>query len=265
MKSILLLFLFIGLHIHGQEFELVSSADFNATTFVGVDSYNNAYSIKDMVLYKKGPDGSFNFNDFQLGNLSSVDIINPLKIVLFYEDTNTVLFLDNRLNLIERITFNNLVEFINISTATNAGNSNLWIFNVDSQQLELYNYNTNQKTIVSQPFPGRLISQASNFNYCFILTENKLREFNRYGSLISEFPMIGYEKIVHHNKNIIALKENELFLIVNDPLNSEHQTVKPINITIAENKIKDLYLTDDFLYIYDGKTLDTISYKLSKK
>jgi hypothetical protein len=77
--------------------------------------------------------------------------------------------------------------------------------------------------------------------------------------------MIGYEKIVHHNKNIIALKENELFLIVNDPLNSEHQTVKPINITIAENKIKDLYLTDDFLYIYDGKTLDTISYKLSKK
>jgi hypothetical protein len=243
----------------------VSSAEFNATSFVGVDSYKNVYFIKDMVLYKKGPDGNFNFNDFQLGNLSSVDIINPLKIVLFYEDTNTVLLLDNRLNLIERLTFNNLVEFINISNATNAGNSKLWIFNIDSQQLELYNYITNQKTVVSQPFPGKLISQASNFNYCFILTENKLREFNRYGSLISEFPMMGYSKITYHNKNIIALKENELFLVVNDPINLENRTIMPINLTISENKIKDLYLTEDFLYIYDGKNLQTFSYKLSKK
>jgi hypothetical protein len=162
MRSIFLLFLFVTFYLNAQEFELVSSAELNETTFIGVDSYKNLYSIKDMVLYKKGPDGNFTFNDFQLGNLSSVDIINPLKIVLFYADTNTVLLLDNRLNLIERIVFNNLPEFVNISTATNAGNSNLWIFNVDSQQLELYNYITNLKTIVSQPFPGKLISQASN-------------------------------------------------------------------------------------------------------
>jgi hypothetical protein len=265
MRSIFLLFLFVTFYLNAQEFELVSSAELNETTFIGVDSYKNLYSIKDMVLYKKGPDGNFTFNDFQLGNLSSVDIINPLKIVLFYADTNTVLLLDNRLNLIERIVFNNLPEFVNISTATNAGNSNLWIFNVDSQQLELYNYITNLKTIVSQPFPGKLISQASNFNYCFMLTENKLREFNRYGSLISEFPMMGYEKIVHHNKNTIALKANEIFLVVNDPLNSENLSVKPIHITPSENNIKDLYLTEDFLYLYDGKKLHTFSHKLSKK
>ena len=265
MRSIFLLFLFVTFHLNAQEFELVSSAQLYGTTFIGVDSYKNVYSIKDMVLYKKGPDGNFTFNDFQLGNLSSVDIINPLKIVLFYEDTNTVLLLDNRLNLIERIVFNNLPEFINISTATNAGNSNLWIFNIDSQQLELYNYITNLKTVVSQPFPGKLISQASNFNYCFMLTENKLREFNRYGSLLSEFPMMGYEKIVHHNKNTIALKENELFLVANDPLNSGNLSVKPIHITLSENNIKDLYLTEDFLYLYDGKKLHTFSHKLSKK
>ena len=77
--------------------------------------------------------------------------------------------------------------------------------------------------------------------------------------------MTGYEKIIHHNKNIVALKKNELFLIVNDPINSENQTVKPINITIPENNIKDLYLTKDFLYIYDGKNLHTFSYKSSKQ
>ena len=265
MKSIFLVFLFVTLQLNAQEFKLVSSAQLNATNFVGIDSYKNTYYVKDMVLYKKGPSGNFTFNDFQLGNLSVVDIINPLKIVLFYEDTNTVLLLDNRLNLIERITFNNLIEFINISTVTNAGNSQLWIFNVDSQQLELYNYVSNQKVIVSQPFPGKLISQASNFNYCYVLTENQLRKFNRYGSLISEFPMTGYEKIIYHNKNIIALKENELFLVKKDPLNLESLIIKPINITLPENKIKDLYLTEDFLYIYDGKNLLIFSYKSSKQ
>jgi hypothetical protein len=265
MKSLFLLLLFGTIHLNAQDFELVTTEYFDATTFVGVDSYKNVYSIKDMVLYKNGPDGSFTYNDFQLGNLSSVDIINPLKIVLFYEDTNTVLLLDNRLNLIERITFSNLSKFITISNATNAGNSKLWIFNVDSQQLELYNYISNVKTIVSQPFAGKLVSQASNFNYCFVLTENKLRKFNRYGSLVSEFPMTGYEKIIHHNKNTIALKDNKLFSISNDLLNIENTTVKPINITIPENNLKHLYLTEDFLYIYDGNNLHTFSYKSSKQ
>jgi hypothetical protein len=77
--------------------------------------------------------------------------------------------------------------------------------------------------------------------------------------------MMGYEKIIHHNKTIIALKENALFLVVNDPSISDILTVKPINITITENNIKDLYLTEDFLYIYDGKKLHTFSFKLTKK
>ena len=111
-----------------------------ADMFVGLDSYQNTYFVKDKVLHKQGKDGNYIFNDFQLGDIASVDIINPLKIVVFYEDTNTVLFLDNKLNEIERLNFNEIAEFINLGCATNAGGNKLWIFNVDSQQLELYNY-----------------------------------------------------------------------------------------------------------------------------
>ena len=265
MKRIFLLFLFITFHLNAQEFDSVKSERLDASNFVGIDSYKNRYFVKDMVLYKQGADGKFSFNDFQLGNISSVDIINPLKIVVFYEDTNTVLLLDNKLNLIERISFNNLPEFINISTATNAGNSKLWVFNIDTQQLELYNYNTKLKTVVSQPFAGTLISQSSNFNYCFVLTDDKIRTFNSYGSLISELAVEGFEKIIQHNKIIIALRENDLFLITENQLDTGILSVKPIKLPIYENTIKDLYLTDDFLYIYDGNTLHTFSYKSSKQ
>src|SRR5690606_40664419 len=87
------------------------------------------------VINKQGPDGNFLFNDLQLGRITSVDIINPLKVVVFFQDTNTVVLLDNKLSEIQRINFNNLPQFLNVSTDTNAGNNSLCLFNVDTQQL----------------------------------------------------------------------------------------------------------------------------------
>lgn len=252
MKSILLFLLFTPVFLFAQELKLVKSTNLDATQFIGIDSYKNTYFIKDRVLHKAGHDGSFVYNDFQLGSISIVDIINPLKIVLFYEDMNTVVFLDNKLSEIERINFNNLTDYINISAATNAGNNRLWIFNINSQQLELYNYRANTKTTVSQPFAGKVISQASNFNYCYTLTENKLRAFNVYGSLLSEIEAKGFTKIVQHEKTVIGLKGNELFFI-------SENSIKPIKIPVYENPIKELQLTKDFLYIYDGKKLHEFS------
>ncbi len=210
-----------------------------------------------MALYKQGEEGDFVFNDYQLGRISSVDFINPLKVVVFYEDVNTVVLLDNHLNEVERINFNSIPEFINASTATNAGNNQLWIFNIDSQQLELYNYRSQRKTLVSQPFEGKLLSQVSNFNECFLLTENKIRVFNIYGSLISEKDSEGYLKIVRQNKNLISFNGIELFLFTENSVN-------PIKIPLPEINVKDLQLTQDFLYIYDGKFLQTFTLTLPK-
>ena len=239
------LFMLFAISIQAQQLELKFEKQLQADQFIGVDPYNNYYFIKDNVFHKKGPDGALVFSDFQLGALSSIDIINPLKIALFYESVNTVVFLDNKLNEIERINFNIQSDLINSGTVTNAGNNRLWVFNVDTQQLELFNYRSQNKTIVSQPFSGEIIAQASNFNYCFLLTEHSLRAFNSYGSFLFETNISGFEKIVQQNEKIIGLKENELFYITENSIN-------PLKIPISENKIKDLQLTQDLLYIYDG-------------
>jgi hypothetical protein len=252
MKSILLFFLFIHVSLPAQKLNPVKSTNLAATAFIGIDSYKNTYFINDSVLHKTGPEGNYVFNDFQLGSIATVDIINPLKIVLFYEDMNTVVFLDNQFNEIERLSFNNLAEYTNLSTATNAGNNRLWIFNIESQQLELFNYRANTKTTVSQPFAGKILSQASDFNYCFTLTETKLRSFNVYGSLLSEIDAKGFTKIVQHEKTVIGLKGNALFFISENSIN-------PIKLPISENTIKELQLSKDFLYLYDGNKLHTFS------
>lgn len=265
MKHLFLLFMFVCQFGFAQSLSPVSKVPFVADRFIGFDNYKNAYFIKNRVINKQGPDGNFLFNDLQLGRITSVDIINPLKVVVFFQDTNTVVFLDNKLNEIERLNFNNLPQFMNVSTATNAGSHSLWLFNVDTQQLELYNYGSKLQTVVSQPFPGKLLSQASNFNYCFTLTEKKLRAFNSYGSILNETPSEGYERIIQQNENLIALKENQVYYIPDFPLHNDEVEHKTTKLKLPEITIKDLQLTNDFLYIYDGENLYTFTLTPPKK
>lgn len=234
--------------LYGQHYELKQEVELNADKFIGVDPFTNYYYIKNDVLLKKGPEGTFKFNDYQLGKIKSVDIINPLKIIVFYNDSNTVVLVDKKLNEIERINFNTLTPSMNISTASNAGNNKLWIFNMDTQQLELFNYRTLINRIVSHPFSGIPLAQASNFNYCYILTEKKLKAFNVYGSLLFEMDASEYEKLEQHDAKLIMLKNNSLYSITDNSIN-------PIKIPLSENRIKDLHLTQDLLYIYDGNNI----------
>ncbi len=128
MKQLFLLLLLICQVGITQSLAPLSKVPFVADRFIGFDNYKNSYFIKDRVINKQGPDGNFIFNDLQLGRITSLDIINPLKVVAFFQDTNTVVLLDNKLNEIQRINFNNLPQFLNVSTATNAGKQQFMAF-----------------------------------------------------------------------------------------------------------------------------------------
>ena len=265
MTKLFILFLLISQLGNAQSLTSVSKVPLSADRFIGMDNYKNIYFIKDRVINKQGPKGNFLFNDLQLGRITSVDIINPLKVIVFYQDTNTVVMLDNKLSEIERINFNNLPQFMNVSTATNAGNKNLWLFNVDTQQLELYNYSAKLQTVVSQPFPGKLLSQASNFNYCFTLTEKKLLAFNIYGSILNEVASEGYEKIIQQNENLVALKDNSLYYLPDFAKRNVDISRETTKLELPEMEIKDLQLSNDILYIYDGKNLHAFTLTTLKK
>ncbi len=252
MKRPVFLLLFFFQLAFAQELKLVSSVPFQADMFVGIDAYKNIYFTKDRVLHKNGPDGNMVYNDLQLGSITSVDILNPLKIVVFYRQTNTVVLLDNRLSEMERINFGNLPELKNIQSATNAGNNSLWIFNIDTRQLEIFDYRSNKAIIISQPISGLEIDQASNFNYCYLLTETKLMTYNRYGSLLLERPAASFEKIVQMDENLIGITNNELFFWAEG-------AITPVKLNLPELTIKGLRQTQDFLYIYDSENLHTFS------
>lgn len=252
MKRWLFLFLFPFL-IQAQETTLVSSTPLKADTFIGVDTYDALYYIKDNIIYKEASFGNFNFNDFQLGSITYVDIINPLKLVVFYADFNTVVFLDNKLNEIDRIDFNDVRGF-NSAFITNAGNNRVWIYDNDRQQLLLYNYLFDQIIEISPPLDSPFVSFSSDFNYAHLITEKDLKTYSVKGGLVFIQEKNNFSKIAQYNENLVAFTKDKLyFKTKNEPV---FKVLKAPQINVH-----DFYLTQNFLYVFDRINLYNLSIK----
>lgn len=234
-----------------QEIEsrLLATYPFELERFIGVDNFDNFYGINKDVFYKIEEGKTQEFQALQLGEISSADIINPLKITLFYKNTNTVVILDNNLNEIKRINFSQLPKFKNLGFATTAKDRSLWIYNLDLQRIELFDYNRNKTSSHTQPLDKEILRQKSNFNFCWVLGEKQLKKYNSYGSLVTKIENQKFINITEDNENLLVLKNDfSLALLVKNQK-------KFIPLSISKIGIKDFYLQNEFLYIYSKEKI----------
>lgn len=260
MKKILgYILLLFSVWSYSQEIntELISQRPFLHEQFVGVDKYDQIYSIHKNILYKKTPQKTYEFSVLGLGEITSVDLLNPLKIVLFYKESNTIILLDDKLSEIQRIRFNNFSELKIPEFVGNSSKNQLWIFNSINQELEIYDYKQNKVIAHTQPITEKVLQMQSNFNYTWILTPSKLKRYNIYGSFMEEFPSKGMEEIRFYNNFLLSLKEGKLSLL--DMRDKEFYTLK-----LPQIKIENFYTYNENLYLYDGEFLYHYIFNFSK-
>lgn len=261
MRHIVFLLILCNLNAFAQS-EILSNAlekiPLKADRFIGIDNYGDLYFIKNRTLFKQTKIETFQFKDFQLGTVGSVDLLNPLKITVFFPDYQTAVILDNKLNEVNRISFAMEPPFLNIKNATTANDNRLWTFNEDNQQLELYNYRDKTNQQLSRPLAETYNTHKSNFNFCYLLTDKNLRLFNIYGSLLSSMSAEGIQKMSLSNDKLVALRNNSMVLL------SENLS-KEESIKMPDLPVKDLYLSDEFLYIYDGEMIHKMKLTQTKK
>ena len=83
----------------------IDSIRFDGDEFIGYDSFGFYYTLKNDVFSKINQRETLEYKNISLGKITKVDLQNPLKIVLFYEDFNTAVTLDNQLNETQKINF----------------------------------------------------------------------------------------------------------------------------------------------------------------
>ncbi|MBQ4803103.1 hypothetical protein J8L88_09610 [Aquimarina sp. MMG015] len=261
MKQIILFLILLGFIHKGYTQRNVIAQDtiaLKADQFLGIDSFGAIYYAKDNIFYKKWNNQEWQFGDFILGQLTQASVLNPLKILLFYESSNTIVLVDKYLSEITRVNFNTITEFKSVSLVSPANDNSSWLFDNNTQQLEVFNTNSEKTLVATQPINELPTLLRSNFNYCWILTSENLSQFNIYGSLLNRNENEGYNDIRIINNDLIVLKDDGLYYRYT-------KTGEIEKINLPEIHIKQFYVTNEILYIYDQSKIYSFDLTLQKK
>lgn len=235
---------------------LVKDTIFNVDTFVAADTFGTVFSITNNTLYKNSEDNPLNYSNIQLGEITSTNTFNPLKINVFYKDFNTVIILDNRLAEVYKIDFNTSENYRNITRVSTGSDTTIWIFNQDTQQLELFDYKTNKARAKTLPIQDKVIAMTSNYNYCWVLTESQLLVYNYTGSLLNKIENNHFIALSESNNTIILSTKNKLYY-----LDNKNNSFNPISI--PNLLINQFFVTNEIAYIYSNNKLYKYQLKLN--
>jgi hypothetical protein len=168
MNKITLLLLLLTVSAFSQERRLsAAKLDFfpaKADAFAGFDNFGYGYFIKDNVFIKTNGKERLEYRKAAAGKIARADIENPLLIMLFYENFNTVILLDNQLNEVKEINFNKVETPIVAHAAGIASQNRLWIYDSQTQQIGLYDYLKNTYQPITTPFKENVKYYQSDFN-----------------------------------------------------------------------------------------------------
>jgi len=212
-KLLLILVIAIWTTAPGQPSpEFVSEFAAQADRYVGFDNLGANYYIKDNSLYKEKEGKRVQYNTLSFGRIERVDLINPMSIVVFYNDFNSVVFLDNQLNEIRRINFSDFSEPLTAIAVGNASQNRLWVYNAINQQIGLFDYLKNSVIYLSQPIRDNIAHYESDFNH-FYWMDNQGNRYScdLFGKIVSlgRFPYEPGSQFIS-DTSMIYIKDKEL-------------------------------------------------------
>ncbi len=248
-----LLFLFIFLNsllaYNQTTLKKIESSKYqNNFKLLNIDNLGNEYYLVDNKLLKKN---KLLFSDSSMGFIDKADAYSPIKIKVWFQDYNTLIILDNFLNEITRINFNNISKFTQIRDISSANNNSVWVF--DEIEMKIKKFDFFKRIFIENietKIDGIFINFQSNYNYLWVLTDEFFYKINYNGSIIYKSEnRNGYNKISLFKNDVIIASNNQLVHFKND---------EELFINIKHEKlfIKDFSVINETLYIYDKDHLN---------
>lgn len=223
----------------------------------GVDQFGNIYLIKGDELLKLDSKGKelYAFSDPLYGNITSVDALNAMNPLVFYDDVNQLRILDNRLN--DVLSFDLLeAGFIDPTLVAYSDQENIWFYDQILDRLARFeptqNKITDQSLVIAQINNKQIrpIALLSSFNRVLLVIPNVgIMVFDPQGSYVKTIALPDFEFLAFSNKTIIALNRNGL--ISEYTLDTDKINHGILNL----EKPKAAQLINNRLYVLDQKVI----------
>ena len=222
-----------------------SDTQLTCDIFLGFDNQKSIYSLKNNILTKNSNGITYQYNNLSLGKITNVDFQNPLQIVIFYKNFNTVVLLDNQLNEIKKIDFNLQSTPINLEAVALSSQNQIWIYDSISSKIGLYNVNTDTFKWISTMLENPILYYESDYTHFYWTDINlNLYRISIYGTIeklgiLPKFDVIQLTK----NGNSIYKIDDELYYY---DLTSKSSS----KIAIDEKIISKFFFRDGILSIF---------------
>jgi hypothetical protein len=215
MKTILstllsLLWLFVAAQGDSKTVQWIENIPLEADQFIGYDKFEYLYFVKSNVLHKVKNNESLAYKNLALGQISKVDLLNPLKVIVLYERFNTAITLDNQLNETLKIDFSQLKTPLVVSKIGIASQNQLWVFDDISRQLYLYNTINGTLKAVGTPLSENIVYYNSDFNnFEWLDDKNNWYQCNIFGMIQKLDYYIDFDKVLFSDSEYIIYKKDE--------------------------------------------------------
>jgi hypothetical protein len=156
----------------------------------------------------------YTYSDLSKGPFSSVDVTDPLKILLFSADFSTLTFLDQKLTVKGSPLNLQFMEVANASLCCSSYESGFWVYDASSAQLLRFNYlsqqvlSNNITALTGETVHPVFMTEIGNSLFISD-TSSGIFEFDRYGGYIKMIPV---KRVI----NILKASDRLLFCTPDD-------------------------------------------------
>jgi len=253
MKKInpIIMICFLLLNINAQS----QSIEFKGKTFT-TDQTGSYYEIYANQIIKIGKNGQrqFTYSNNILGEISSVDVSNPMKIVVFFRDFSKIVVLDNTLTEQGGVLDLNEVSLEETSLVCTSYNNGIWYYNPLKFQLtrlehatKNVNSSANISNILNKNIQPNFLVEFNNKLY---LNDpiNGVLVFDIYGTYLKTIPIFGLTTFQVKEKYLLYVNQDGQ-IETYDFFTLEKSIYKPLQ----HSNIKTVRLENKTVYIINSK------------
>ena len=177
-------------------------------TQLDFDSNFNLYLVNGSKLSKLDGEGRLlrSFDDSFLGDITTIDVDNPLKIMLFYRESGKILFLDDRLTPVMEPLDLFSHGYTSVTLAAYSTDNLIWLYDAASHELICIDFYCKEKSRNRLNFsdfePTQLLARYER-SLLMNNPEDGMYLLDAFGTFLKRIP-IPVEKILWYNHTFIT-------------------------------------------------------------
>ncbi len=261
-KNLLLIFLVLSAMCCYSQVDEVWNVVATADDFE-IDKLGNIYLVKDNVVGKYDADMNFvcSYDNYSAGTISSLDVANPFKVIVFYSEYNKLIYLDSKLSELRSPILVDDAGFYNVQVVCSSSFGGFWIFDEQNSCVRRIGSDlstTQQGTSLYEELgDANVVEMQETISYIFLMSDNgKILVLDKFGNFYRSIEAEACEGFCVDNDLLYCNEKSGLVL---------YDLASEKNAIISGKIIGKFGVKHDLLYVLSENRLTCNKIKIEKK